>query len=77
MTVIAQDDHLTAGAWAACGQYSRRLAGLQIRLCCVHMASDSVETKLHFILLEVLSFVAIDEVRKHCCQWWPTQMQIG
>lgn len=58
-------------------QYFRRLAGLQIRLCCVHMASDSVETKLHFISLEVLSFVAIDEVRKHCCQWWPTQMQIG
>ena len=22
MTVIAQDDHLTAGAWASCGQAS-------------------------------------------------------
>ena len=22
MTVIAQDDHLTAGAWAACGVYA-------------------------------------------------------
>ena len=29
MTVIAQDDHLTAGAWAAC-----ETSNLQIKFCC-------------------------------------------
>ena len=28
MTVIAQDDHLTAGAWAACGTYNVRVVWL-------------------------------------------------
>ena len=32
MTVIAQDDHLTAGAWAACDRsYSLRLSEMRIK----------------------------------------------
>ena len=33
MTVIVQDDHLTAGAWAACGRTVENLNKLQRIVC--------------------------------------------
>ena len=47
MTVIAQDDHLTAGAWAACGLFMERstilifgkVTTVNVKIVCFHMSS--------------------------------------
>ena len=47
MTVIAQDDHLTAGAWAACGLFMERstilifgkVTAVNEKIVCFHMSS--------------------------------------
>ena len=45
MTVIAQDDHLTAGAWAACGQ--RDLAPRALHMLRKFLATRSEELQLN------------------------------
>ena len=53
MTVIAQDDHLTAGAWAACAKYYNRKT---LTLNCLKMSSvfDTIpRLKLEVVLSNI------------------------
>ena len=59
MTLISQDDHLTAGAWAACGQYKQKWqtkSGKEMRIFgspLISLYSDVLESFVLFVFFQV------------------------
>ena len=59
MTLISQDDHLTAGAWAACGQYKQKWqtkSGKEMRIFgspLISLNSDVLERFVLFVFFHV------------------------
>ena len=59
MTLISQDDHLTAGAWAACGQYKQKWqtkSGKEMRIFgspLISLNSDVLESFVLFVFFHV------------------------